>query len=69
MALAWPAFRERSLICLFQQIDAPCSFWSGDEMGTSFDDSFIAVAVFCTMNSSSLDLEDSTDAGASLQSR
>ncbi|QNJ25685.1 hypothetical protein SynSYN20_01353 [Synechococcus sp. SYN20] len=28
-----------------------------------------AVAVFCTMNGSSLDPEDSTDAGTSLQSR
>ena len=32
-------------------------------------DSSFAVAVFCTMNGSSLDPEDSTDAGTSLQSR
>ena len=32
-------------------------------------DSTVVVAVFCTMNGSSLDPEDSTDAGTSLQSR
>lgn len=62
--------RERPHICHFQKIDAPTALfgrgWDGHQ---PFDHSFIAVAVFCTMNSCSLDLEDSTDAGTSHQSR